>query len=182
MRPDADNFTVARHFEAYLLWLFGWVMFCSSQGDSCPKQLIPLARSIADAPLHEMPQFSCGSAVLAASYRGLCTGVTKVSAEEPIFVGCPLLLQLWSYECFPIGRPEMDFEPYVQLSADHDDVDRPTMGSLWCLRRVRYIICFTYCYMPAQMYDLAVNLFFHYAAFLGRRADEEVVPLLHGTV
>ena len=92
MREDADDFMVARHLEAYLLWLFGWVMFCSSQGDSCPKQLIPLARSIADAPLHEMPQFSWGSAVLAASYRGLCTGVTKVSAEEPILVGCPLLL------------------------------------------------------------------------------------------
>ena len=120
-----------------LLWLFGWVMFCSSQGDSCPKQLIPLARSIADAPLHEVPQFSWGSAVLAATYRGLCTGVTKVSAEEPISVGCPLLLQLWSYERFPVGRSEMDFEPYVQLSADHDDVNRPTMGSLWCLRRVR---------------------------------------------
>ena len=80
MRADADNFTVARHLEAYLLWLFGWVMFCSSQGDSCPKQLIPLARSIADAPLHEVPQFSWASAVLAATYRGLCTGVTKVSA------------------------------------------------------------------------------------------------------
>ena len=37
MREDADDFTVARHFEAYLLWLFGWVMFCSSQGGSCPK-------------------------------------------------------------------------------------------------------------------------------------------------
>ena len=68
-------------------------------------------------------------------------GVTKVSVEEPIFVGCPLLLQLWSYERFPVGRLEMDFEPYVQLSADHDDIDRPTMGSLWCLKRVRYIIC-----------------------------------------
>ena len=42
-------------------------------------------------------------------------GHEKVSAEEPIFVGCPLLLQLWSYERFPVGRPEMDFEPYVQL-------------------------------------------------------------------
>jgi len=76
---------------------------------------------------------------LAASYRGLCTGVTKVSAEEPIFVGCPLLLQLWSYERFPVGRPEMDFKPYVQLSADHDDIDRPTMGSLWCLRRPSWV-------------------------------------------
>ena len=140
MRADADDFTVARHFEAYLLWLFGWVMFCSSQGDSCPKQLIPLARSIADAPLHEVPQLSWASSILAATYRGLwplCTSVTKVLAEEPIFVGCPLLIQLWSYERFPMGRPEMDFEPYTELSPDHDDVDRPPMDSLWCLRRVR---------------------------------------------
>jgi len=113
MRADADDATVARHLEAYLLWLFGWVLFCSSQGDSCPKQLVPLASSIADAPLHEVPQFSWASAILAATYRGLCTGVTKVIAEEPIFVGCPLLLQLWSYERFPVGRPEMDFEPYA---------------------------------------------------------------------
>ena len=54
----------------------------------------------------------------------------------------------------------MDFEPYAQLSPNHDDVDRPTMGSMWCLRRVRYIVCFTYCYMPSQLYDLAVNIFF----------------------
>ena len=43
-------------------------------------------------------------------------------------------------------------------------------------------LCFTYCYMPSQLYDLAVNIFFRYAAFLGRRADEEVVPRLRGTV
>ena len=111
-------------------------MFYSSQGDSCPKQLVPVARAIAEARLDEVPQFSWASAMLAAKYRGLFTGVTKVSAEEPIFVGCPLLIQLWSYERFPVGRPEMDFEPYAQLSPDHDDVDRLTMGSLWCLRRV----------------------------------------------
>ena len=113
MRDDADDATVTRHLEAYILWLFGWIMFCSSQGDSCPKQLIPVARAIADAPLDEVLQFSWASAVLAATYRGLCTGVTKVSAEEPIFVGCPLLIQLWLYERFPVGRPEMDFEPYA---------------------------------------------------------------------
>ena len=52
---DADDATVARHLEAYILWLFGWIMFCSSQGDSCPKQLVPVARAIADAPLDMVP-------------------------------------------------------------------------------------------------------------------------------
>ena len=58
MRDDADDATVARHLEAYILWLFGWIMFCSSQSDSCPKQLVPVARVIADARLDEVPQFS----------------------------------------------------------------------------------------------------------------------------
>ena len=83
-----------------------------------------------DAPLNDIPQFSWGLAMLAAMYRGLCTGVMKVSSEEPIFVGCPLLLQLWSYKRFPMDRPEMNFKPYAELSLDHNDVDRPTMGSL----------------------------------------------------
>jgi len=62
-----------------------------------------MVRAIADAPLDEVLQFSWASVVLAATYRGLCTGVTKVSVEEPIFVGCPLLIQLWSYERFAVG-------------------------------------------------------------------------------
>lgn len=136
MRDDADEDTVARHLEAYLMWLFGWVMFCSSQGNSMPKHLLPYAREIADAPLDDVPQFSWGSAVLAATYRGLCAGCSKVSSSEPIFVGCPLLLQLWSWERLPIGRPQMDFSPYQLLPMHEDEVDRPTMGSLWCLRKV----------------------------------------------
>ncbi|KAF8762429.1 hypothetical protein HU200_009389 [Digitaria exilis] len=129
-RDDADDATVARHFEAYLLWLFGW-------GDSCLKHLLPVARAIADVPLDDLPQYSWGSAVLAATYRGLCKCVMKVSADEPIFVGCPMLLQLWSYERFPVGRPLINLDPYTDLSADHDEVDMPTMGSLWCLRKTK---------------------------------------------
>ncbi|KAF8701353.1 hypothetical protein HU200_033683 [Digitaria exilis] len=135
MTEDANYATVDSHFEAYLLWLFGWVMFCSSQGDSCPKHLLPLARQIADAPVDDVPQFSWASAVLAATYRDLCKCCTKSAAEEPIFVGCPLLLQLWSYERFPVGRPHVNLEPYIE--AGHDEVDRPTMASLWCLRKTK---------------------------------------------
>jgi hypothetical protein len=32
MRDNADEQTSNRHLEAYLLWLFGYVMFCGSQG------------------------------------------------------------------------------------------------------------------------------------------------------
>src|SRR5688572_1549827 len=112
MRADANDATVARHLEAYLLWLFGWIMFCTSQGNSVPKHLLPYRRAISEASLDEIPLYSWGSAVLAATYRGLCMSCCKVNSIEPIFVGCPLLLQLWSYECFPIGRPRIDLATY----------------------------------------------------------------------
>jgi len=70
-----------------VLWLMGWVMFCSSAGSFVPKHLLPFARYVADAPLEAIPQFSWGSAVLAATYRGLCTGCLKSSGAEPIFGG-----------------------------------------------------------------------------------------------
>ncbi|WVZ62201.1 hypothetical protein U9M48_011974 [Paspalum notatum var. saurae] len=83
----ATEYEIARHLEAYVLWLMGWVMFCSSAGSFVPKHLLRFARYVADAPLEAIPQFSWGSAVLAATYRGLCTGCLKSSGAEPIFGG-----------------------------------------------------------------------------------------------
>ncbi|XP_012700896.1 protein MAIN-LIKE 1-like [Setaria italica] len=96
LRANADDAIVARHLEAYLLWLFNWILFCTSQGNSVPKHLLPYARAIVET-LNEVPQYSWGSAVLAATYRGLCTGCCK--------------------------------------GFNNNDVDRPTMGSLWCPRK-----------------------------------------------
>jgi hypothetical protein len=48
MRADADEGTSNRHLEAYLLWLFGYIMFCGSQGDAVSRFLIPHARMIAE--------------------------------------------------------------------------------------------------------------------------------------
>ncbi|WVZ51117.1 hypothetical protein U9M48_002293 [Paspalum notatum var. saurae] len=82
-----DEYEVAVHLEAYVLWLMGWVMFCSSAGSFVAKGLLPFARYVADAPLDAIPRFSRGSAVLAATYRGLCTARFKSSGAEPIFGG-----------------------------------------------------------------------------------------------
>ncbi|WVZ51396.1 hypothetical protein U9M48_002547, partial [Paspalum notatum var. saurae] len=136
IRAVATEYEVARHLEAYVLWLMGWVMFCSFAGSFVPKHLLPFARYVADAPLEAIPQFSWGSAVLAATYRGMCTGCFKSSGAEPIFGGCPLLLQLWAHERFQIGRPAVVHSPYQAYILD--DVDGPTMGSLWCDRRFAY--------------------------------------------
>jgi hypothetical protein len=94
LADDAELETVDRFFEAYLLWLFRFVLFCSSQGDAVARYLIPYARRITDAPLDVVPQISWGNSVLAGAYRGLCSGVSKCHATESILLGCPLLLQL----------------------------------------------------------------------------------------
>jgi hypothetical protein len=74
------------------LWLFGFVLFCSSQGDAVARYLIPHTRRIADAPLDVVPQISWGNSVLASAYKGLCLGVLKVHSAEPILLDCPLLI------------------------------------------------------------------------------------------
>jgi hypothetical protein len=38
LADDAKQETVDRFFEAYLLWLFGFMLFCSSQDDAVPPR------------------------------------------------------------------------------------------------------------------------------------------------
>jgi hypothetical protein len=78
-------------------------MFCSSHGDAVPKFFIPYARRIADTPLDAVPQINWGSVVLAYTYRGKCTGVSKGHVDKAILVSCPVLLQLWCHERFLVG-------------------------------------------------------------------------------
>ena len=135
LAPDADDYSVDRSLEVYLLWLFGNTMFNNTHGASVDKVLGVYAQEIADAALGQVPQYSWGSAVLAATYRGLCDACQKTD-EGAVLTGCPLLLQLWSYERIAIGRPIVDQSPY---GADmYGDVlaEGPTMGSLWATREV----------------------------------------------
>jgi hypothetical protein len=83
-----------------------------------------------------MPQISWGNAVLAATYRGLCSAVTRPTSKEAILLGCPLLLQMWIHERFDIGRPSTDLSEYEAAANGTDPADLPTIGSLWCLRKV----------------------------------------------
>jgi hypothetical protein len=71
---DAERETIDRFFEAYLLWLFGFVLFCSSQGDAVARYLIPHARRITDAPLDVVPQISGATLFLRARTRACAWG------------------------------------------------------------------------------------------------------------
>jgi hypothetical protein len=89
-----------------------------------------------------MPQISWGSVVLAATYRGLCSAVSRPVSREAILLWCPLLLQMWIHEWFDIGRPKADLSECEPLPDGTDPADLPTMGSLWCLRKVMTSLIF----------------------------------------
>ena len=116
---DADEYSVTRSLEAYLLWLFGYIMFNNTHGNSIDRILLPYAREIADAEDDLLP-YSWGSAVLAATYRGLCDGCSKTDGEA-IHSECPLLLQIWSYERIVVGRPIVSQEPYHDIVYGDDE-------------------------------------------------------------
>jgi hypothetical protein len=145
----AGQYKVSRCLEAYLLWLFGWTLFCNSTGNYVDKVLMQYVRAIADAEPGQIPGWSWGSAVLAATYRGLCQACLKTERTAVITI-CPLLLQLWLYERFAIARPLISEEPYPPEMYGMWDEDSPTMGSLWTDRRVRSLIyCCTFLYMQS---------------------------------
>jgi hypothetical protein len=128
MADDADDQMLDRFLEVYLLWLFGWVLFCESAGDSV-------------SPTH--PSSRCPRSAGAALFwqlptGGLCLAVTRptTTSREAILLGCPVLLQMWIHERFDIGRPRTDLSEYELSADDTDFADLPTMGSLWCLRKV----------------------------------------------
>ena len=91
---DADEDSVTRSLEAYLLWLFGYIIFNNSHGAYVDRVLVPYAQEIADAAVEEMHQYSWDSVVLAATYRGLCKASVQ-NKHNAILTGCPILLQLW---------------------------------------------------------------------------------------
>jgi hypothetical protein len=43
---------------------------------------------------------------------------------------------MWIHEWFDIGRPRTNLSEYEQATDDTNPADLPTMGSLWCLRKV----------------------------------------------
>nr|ABA96499.1 transposon protein, putative, Mutator sub-class [Oryza sativa Japonica Group] len=138
LQAEADEYSYSRCLEAYLLWLFGWVMFCGGHGHAVDKGLVHYARSIADAAVGEVPQWSWGSALLAALYRALCESCTKTDPSAT-FGGCPLFLSIWAAEKIAIGRPEVDQHAYEEsLYEERPEVDYPTMGTLWCRRQRRW--------------------------------------------
>ena len=129
---------ITRSLEAYILWLLGKVMFTENHVTTISACYIPIALEIASAETpDQITQRSWGSAVLAATYRGMCNGCQLV-AQKAALLGCPLFLQLWSWERFSIGRPNIQVNEGWPLHDlfDADRIDMPTFGMCWTHRKV----------------------------------------------
>ena len=88
---DEDDWRVLQHLEAYLLWLFGWIVFTSSHHDTVDAHLVQYVAQVAYTPLEAIPQYSWGSAVLAATYLALCDACTQRTSIGTL-ASLPLLL------------------------------------------------------------------------------------------
>ena len=118
-------------------------MFTENHVTSITARYIGIALEIASAvKLDDITQRSWGSAVLAATYRGMCKGCTLPPGNKVALLGCPILLQLWSWERFSIGRPNIHVEdawPSNEL-VDAERIDMPTFGMCWTRRKVCVVL------------------------------------------
>lgn len=85
-----DMTSLTRYTRAYILRLFGGLMFPDSSGSLVSLRYLPLLRNFS-----ETRAYSWGSAVLAHLYKSLCSA-TDVEKKE--LTGCNLLVQLWAYD------------------------------------------------------------------------------------
>lgn len=133
-----DETQIDRCLETFILWLLSKTMFTEGHGDSINARHIRIAHEIAQAQQpQDIRQRSFGSAVLAATYRGMCNACQRNKENTALF-GCPLLLQLWSWERFPVGRPDVRIGKswYLDEGEVQDPVDAPTFATVWTRRKV----------------------------------------------
>jgi hypothetical protein len=124
---------ITRSLEAYLMWLFGKIMFIESHIDTISAGFIPIALEIATAVTPEdITPRSWGSTLLAGMYKVICISCCK-SKRISALLGCPLFLQLWSWERFVIGRSDIKVsDPFpANEMVDPDDIDMSTIATLW---------------------------------------------------
>ncbi|TVU32501.1 hypothetical protein EJB05_24232, partial [Eragrostis curvula] len=97
----ADEVTVTYHARAWVMHMFGTVLFPDATGDCASWMYLPCLMDWDAAG-----QFSWGSAVLAFLYRQLCSACRRYKASSSLG-GCVFLLQLWMWSRLPVGRPRV---------------------------------------------------------------------------
>ena len=105
---DADEDSVTRSLEAYLLWLFGYIMSNNSHGAYIDRVLVPYAQKIAKSAVEEMSQYSWPWTGLAMDGRSCgCAGVEQDTLDGLCFFCClrRLAFALFSPQLFAFLHP-----------------------------------------------------------------------------
>jgi hypothetical protein len=118
---DAD--TVQFYYRAWILHMFGCVLFPDATGDCVSWMYIPCLIDW-DTTRH----YSWASAVLSFLYRQLCEACRRTSSSLSIG-GCVYLLQIWMWFRIPVGRPHV-FQPRPWNIVGNDHL-RPTYAYVW---------------------------------------------------
>jgi Plant mobile domain len=123
-RELPDNATaeeVAQYTRAFLLDLFGSMVFPDSSGDSVPAMYLRFLQNLDDPSV-----YNWGAAVLSCLYRNMSIGCMNGKKT----IGGPLLLlQHWSWTRFPIARPR-SVGPVAPLGGE-DLEARPPFAVRW---------------------------------------------------
>jgi Plant mobile domain len=119
----ADENTIQQYARAYLLMLIGSLLFTDHSGNSISAIYLPLFRDFDRAG-----RYSWASAVLAYLYKELCLATNP---DRMQFGGSILLLQLWSWERLPMGRPRNRKKVEGCKLGGEDLAKRPPLGYGW---------------------------------------------------
>jgi hypothetical protein len=119
----ADEDTVQHYCRAWILHLFGCVLFPDATGD-CTSWMHISCLTDWDTT----GQFSWGSAVLSFLYCQLCEACRWTSSSSSVG-GCVYLLQLWMWFRIPVGRPQV-FPPRPWFHGVPPR-RRPTYAYIW---------------------------------------------------
>lgn len=117
---------IHQYTRAYILDLFGSLLFTDSSGDSVPVMYLQFLRN-----LNTPGQYNWGGAVLALLYRNLCWGATRKAKMVKTLAGPVVLLQHWAWSRLQTGRPC----PYKGWAPDWgrpDSQSCPAFGAKWC--------------------------------------------------
>ncbi|XP_057966151.1 uncharacterized protein LOC131156465 isoform X2 [Malania oleifera] len=104
-QEDAPMEHIEQCTRAFLLYLVGSTIFCTTSGNTVPVMYLQLFEKI-----DEIKSYAWGAAALSFLYRAL--GNASLKGQSTIS-GSLTLLQCWSYEHLKIGRPNLVLDaPY----------------------------------------------------------------------
>ncbi|CAN6200537.1 unnamed protein product [Urochloa humidicola] len=120
---DANEETIGYYCRAWILHLFGCILFPDGTGDAASWMYIHCLTDWDQAGM-----YSWASAVLAFLYRHLCEACRRTSTTGSLG-GCVYLLQLWMWSRLPVGRPKI--LPREEWWAGVGPKQFPTVGYFW---------------------------------------------------